>query len=564
MCGFLVVRSEEFELQVFQKALDKAAYRGPDYQHVSIDHGITWGFNRLSIMDLSTNGNQPFVYKDYTLVCNGEIYNYPALKTKLESSYTFKSGSDCEVLIPLYEQYGLEILCKYLDAEFALVLYDNKTKQLMAARDPMGIRPMFYGYSKKEHQICFASEAKTLFDLCDDIMPFPPGHYYLDGQFVCYNDLSDPKTIVDDDLETIAGKLKTKLEKAVEKRFMSDAPIGYLLSGGLDSSLVCAIGQKLSDKPIRTFAIGMESDPIDLKYAKQVADYLGTEHTEVIMNKEDLYQHLKEVIYHLETFDITTIRASMAMYILCKYIHQNTDIKVIMTGEVSDELFGYKYTDFAPNAKAFQEEASKRIKELYMYDVLRADRCISAHALEGRVPFADLDFVDYSMSIDPAKKMNVYNKGKYLLRHAFEGTDYLPHDILFREKAAFSDAVGHSMVDYLKELAEDKYSDKDVLNAKDKYSYCTPFTKESLMYRDIFESFFPQQGKWIKISGCQIKNGKTVMLMIQVLVCLKTMEILENKNKAMLDVYSSIAFSSFILFSINIFSNSLKKNCDVL
>ena len=443
MCGFLVVGSEEFELQVFQKALDKAAYRGPDYQHVSIDHGITWGFNRLSIMDLSTNGNQPFVYKDYTLVCNGEIYNYPALKTKLESSYTFKSGSDCEVLIPLYEQYGLEILCKYLDAEFALVLYDNKTKQL-------------------------------------------------DGQFVCYNDLSDPKTIVDDDLETIAGKLKTKLEKAVEKRFMSDAPIGYLLSGGLDSSLVCAIGQKLSDKPIRTFAIGMESDPIDLKYAKQVADYLGTEHTEV------LYQHLKEVIYHLETFDITTIRASMAMYILCKYIHQNTDIKVIMTGEVSDELFGYKYTDFAPNAKAFQEEASKRIKELYMYDVLRADRCISAHALEGRVPFADLDFVDYSMSIDPAKKMNVYNKGKYLLRHAFEGTDYLPHDILFREKAAFSDAVVHSMVDYLKELAEDKYSDEDVLNAKDKYSYCTPFTKESLMYRDIFESFFPQQGKWIK------------------------------------------------------------------
>ena len=498
MCSFLVVGSEEFELQVFQKALDKAAYRGPDYQHVSIDHGITWGFNRLSIMDLSTNGNQPFVYKDYTLVCNGEIYNYPALKTKLESSYTFKSGSDCEVLIPLYEQYGLEILCKYLDAEFALVLYDNKTKQLMAARDPMGIRPMFYGYSKKEHQICFASEAKALFDLCDDIMPFPPGHYYLDGQFVCYNDLSDPKTIVDDDLETIAGKLKTKLEKAVEKRFMSDVPIGYLLSGGLDSSLVCAIGQKLSDKPIRTFAIGMESDPIDLKYAKQVADYLGTEHTEVIMNKEDLYQHLKEVIYHLETFDITTIRASMAMYILCKYIHQNTDIKVIMTGEVSDELFGYKYTDFAPNAKAFQEEASKRIKELYMYDVLRADRCISAHALEGRVPFADLDFVDYSMSIDPAKKMNVYNKGKYLLRHAFEGTDYLPHDILFREKAAFSDAVGHSMVDYLKELAEDKYSDEDVLNAKDKYSYCTPFTKESLMYRDIFESFFPQQGKWIK------------------------------------------------------------------
>lgn len=498
MCGFLVVGSEEFEMQLFNDSLDKAAYRGPDHQHMSVDHGITWGFNRLSIMDLSTNGNQPFVYKDCVLVCNGEIYNYPDLKQKLESEYSFKSGSDCEVLIPLYDKYGIDIACKFLDAEFAMVLYDTKTNQMMAARDPMGIRPMFYGYSKNEHKICFASEAKSLFDLCDDIMPFPPGHYYLDGKFICYNDLSDTKTINNDSLDVIAKNLKDKLEAAVEKRFMSDVPIGYLLSGGLDSSLVCAIGQKLSDKPIRTFAIGMESDPIDLKYAKQVADYLGTEHTEVIMTKQDLYDHLKEVIYHLETFDITTIRASMAMYILCEYIHKNTDIKVIMTGEVSDELFGYKYTDYAPNPQAFQEEASKRIKELYMYDVLRADRCISAHALEGRVPFADIDFVNYSMSIDPAKKMNVYNKGKYLLRHAFEGTGYLPDDILFREKAAFSDAVGHSMVDYLKELAEEKYSDEDVVNAKEKYPYCTPFTKESLMYRDIFESFFPGNAKWIK------------------------------------------------------------------
>lgn len=506
MCGFLVVGSEEFDLQVFNDALDKAAYRGPDYQHISIDHGITWGFNRLSIMDLSTNGNQPFVYKDCVLVCNGEIYNYPDLKKKLSTEYNFKSGSDCEVLIPLYDKYGIEITCKFLDAEFALVLYDTKTKKLMAARDPMGIRPMFYGYSKHEHQICFASEAKSLSALCDDIMPFPPGHYYLDGQFICYQDLSNPQTIHDDDLETIARQLKDKLEAAVEKRFMSDVPIGYLLSGGLDSSLVCAIGQKLSDKPIRTFAIGMESDPIDLKYAKQVADYLGTEHTEVIMTKEDLYDHLKEVIYHLETFDITTIRASMAMYILCQYIHENTDIKVIMTGEVSDELFGYKYTDFAPDAKSFQEEASKRIKELYMYDVLRADRCISAHALEGRVPFADKSFVEYAMSIDPAKKMNIYNKGKYLLRHAFEGLGYLPDAILFREKAAFSDAVGHSMVDYLKALAEEKYSDEDILKAKDKYSYCPPFTKESLMYRDIFESFFPGNAQWIKDFWMPNKN----------------------------------------------------------
>ncbi len=271
-----------------------------------------------------------------------------------------------------------------------------------------------------------------------------------------------------------------------------------MLSGGLDSSLVCAIASHLYDRPIRTFAIGMESDPIDLKYAKQVADYLGTDHTEVIMNKEDILTSLIEVIKTLETWDITTIRASIGMYLLCKYIHENTDLKVILTGEVSDELFGYKYTDFAPGPAAFQKESEKRIQELYMYDVLRADRCISGNSLEGRVPFADIDFVNYVMSIDPQKKMNTYDKGKYLLRHAFEGTDYLPHNILFREKAAFSDAVGHSMVDYLKEYAENKYTDADLEYAKVKYPYCTPFTKESLLYRDIFEEFYPQKSHWIK------------------------------------------------------------------
>ena len=217
-----------------------------------------------------------------------------------------------------------------------------------------------------------------------------------------------------------------------------------------------------------------------------------------IMTKEDVLGSLREVIRTLETWDITTIRASIGMYLLCKYIHEHTDLKVILTGEVSDELFGYKYTDFAPSPEEFQKESQKRMRELYMYDVLRADRCISANALEGRVPFADLDFVDYTMRIDPKKKMNTYNKGKYLLRHAFEGLNYLPQDILFREKAAFSDAVGHSMVDYLKEYADSLYTDEDVVNAKEKYPYCTPFTKESLLYRDIFESYYPGKAKWIK------------------------------------------------------------------
>ena len=498
MCGFLVMNGQELSLEAFDLSLKKISNRGPDASESYYAFGRTWGFNRLSIMDLSKRGMQPFQYLDNIVVCNGEIYNYPALKENLYNDYICHSGSDCEILLPLYLKYGIDTMVRTLDGEFAFVMYDNQTKQILAARDPMGIRPMFYGYSHQEHVICFASEAKALVDICDDIMPFPPGHYYSNGEFICYNDLSDVKMIHMDSIEEIAFCLRSKLEKAVKKRLQSDAPIGFLLSGGLDSSLVCAIASRMSKKPIQTFAIGMETDPIDLKYARQVADYLHTDHTEIIMRKEDVLNHLRKVIYTLETWDITTIRASIGMFLLCQYIHEHTKLKVILTGEVSDELFGYKYTDFAPDASSFQKESQKRIQELYMYDVLRADRCISANALEGRVPFADIDFVNYAMAIDPNKKMNTYNKGKYLLRHAFEGLDYLPDDILMREKAAFSDAVGHSMVDYLKEYAETIYTDEDVLKAKDKYAYCPPYTKESLLYRDIFEEFYPGQAKWIK------------------------------------------------------------------
>lgn len=497
MCGFLTVGSKELEIDVFDEALGKIEGRGPDMVETSRLFDKTFGFNRLAIMDLSEKGMQPFSDNHTIVVCNGEIYNYPELKKNIIDEYTFKSSSDCEVLIPLYRKYGLDTLVRYLDGEYAFCLYDALTDKMMAARDPIGIRPMFYGYTEKG-TIAFGSEAKSLMPVCKEIMPFPPGHYYDGEKFVCFNDVADVKLMHNDDVETIALNLRVKLIEAVKKRLQSDAPVGYLLSGGLDSSLVCAIGQRITDTPIKTFAIGMETDPIDLKYAKEVAEFLGTDHKEVIMTKEDVLGSLREVIRTLETWDITTIRASIGMYLLCKYIHEHTDLKVILTGEVSDELFGYKYTDFAPSPEEFQKESQKRMRELYMYDVLRADRCISANALEGRVPFADLDFVDYTMRIDSKKKMNTYNKGKYLLRHAFEGLNYLPHDILFREKAAFSDAVGHSMVDYLKEYADSLYTDEDVKNAKDKYPYCTPFTKESLLYRDIFESYYPGKAKWIK------------------------------------------------------------------
>ena len=229
---------------------------------------------------------------------------------------------------------------------------------------------------------------------------------------------------------------------------------------------------------------------------KEVADYIGSEHTEVIITREQVISALDEVIKALGTFDITTIRASMGMYLICKAIHETTDVRVLLTGEISDELFGYKYTDFAPSPEAFQAESVKRIHELHMYDVLRADRCISVHSMEARVPFGDLDFASYVMSLDPAMKMNVYNKGKYLLRHAFEG-DYLPYDILMREKAAFSDAVGHSMVDDLKEYAETLYTEEEFRKKASRYEHAAPFTKESLMYREIFEKYYPGQSQMI-------------------------------------------------------------------
>ena len=283
----------------------------------------------------------------------------------------------------------------------------------------------------------------------------------------------------------------------VRKRLVADAKVGFLLSGGLDSSLVCAIAARESEKPIKTFAIGMSGDAIDLKYAKQVADFIHSDHTEVIISKENVLQALENVIELLGTFDITTIRASIGMYLVCKYIHENTDIRVLLTGEISDELFGYKYTDFAPSAAAFQKEAQKRIRELHMYDVLRADRCISVNSLEARVPFGDLDFVKYVMAVNPELKLNKYHKGKYLLRHAFDDGSYLPQDILWREKAAFSDAVGHSMVDYLKAYAEDYYTQAEFERKRQKYSHAQPFTKESLLYREIFEKYYPGQGNMI-------------------------------------------------------------------
>ena len=495
MCSVVGLLSYPGDYEKFEKAFNKTKSRGPDDTKVIKAGDGLLGFHRLAIMDLESTGMQPFELHGNKLVCNGEIYGFRKIKKELEKEYTFISDSDCEILLPMYEKYGFDMF-GMLDAEYALVIYDGEKKCLIAARDPIGIRPLFYAYDENGG-IMFASEAKNLVGLSDKIMPFPPGHYYDGEKFVCYNDIAGVDEYTDGSLEEICGNIHDKLVAGIEKRLDADAPVGFLLSGGLDSSLVCAVSAKLLGKPIRTFAIGMSEDAIDLKYAKEVADYIGSDHREIIITSGDVIGSLEDVIAALGTFDITTVRASIGMYLICKAIHELTDVRVLLTGEISDELFGYKYTDFAPDAEAFQKEAQKRIRELYMYDVLRADRCISVHSMEARVPFGDLDFVKYVMSINPEKKMNIYNKGKYLLRHAFEG-DYLPESILMREKAAFSDAVGHSMVDYLKEFAEKKYTDEEFETKSAKYTHAKPFTKESLLYREIFEKYYPGQGEMIK------------------------------------------------------------------
>ena len=363
----------------FKKGFDETISRGPDMSKIIDINGGYLGFHRLAIMELSPLGMQPFELNGNYLVCNGEIYGFRKIKKDLiDKGYNFSSDSDCEILLPLYNEYGLDMF-KMLDAEFALIIYDKKTNSLIAGRDPIGIRPLYYGYDK-DHNIIFASEPKNIVGLLDKILPFPPGHYYYNGEFVCYNDITKVDKYTNTDIETVCKNIHDNLITGVEKRLDADAPIGFLLSGGLDSSLVCAISSKILNKKIETYAIGMNTDAIDLKYAKMVADYIGSNHHEIIMTKDDVFEVLDFVIKSLATYDITTIRASMGMYLICKAIHEKSNIRVLLTGEISDELFGYKYTDFAPNALEFQNEAVKRIHEIHMYDVLRADRCISVNS----------------------------------------------------------------------------------------------------------------------------------------------------------------------------------------
>jgi asparagine synthase (glutamine-hydrolysing) len=490
MCSILGYVGNKFNTNQLSNSLATSITRGPDETKIIVKDDLFLGFNRLAIMDLSSSGMQPFEYKDNYIICNGEIYGYQKIKQQLiKQGVSFNSTSDCEVLLPMYHRDGIKFV-KKLDAEFAFILYDAKLNKLLAARDPIGIRPLYYAYDI-DGKIIFGSEPKMLINLSSKVMPFPPGYYYEDGKFICYCDITKTKEDSTLDLDIICKKIRSKLISGVRKRLNSDAKVGFLLSGGLDSSLICGISSKILKCPITTFSIGLNEGAVDLKYAAAVAQYLGSKHYEFTFTTQEVIDNLDTLIYLLGTYDITTIRASIGMYLLCKKIKEQTDVTVLLTGEISDELFGYKYTDFAPSANAFQEESIKRIRELHYYDVLRADRCISSNSLEARVPFGDLAFVKYVMSINPKLKLNTYDMGKYLLRRAFLKDNLIPQSILLRQKEAFSDGVGHSMVDAIKAYADKKYSDEEF--ERKKLLYQEPFgiiSKESLLYKEIFHSYY--------------------------------------------------------------------------
>ncbi len=429
------------------------------------------------------------------LVCDGVFYNADELRRQVPAGNSVSSTHSCAMLLPLFEQHGLSLFSR-LNGEFALVLADSLSGSLVAARDPLGIRPLFYGYDENGF-IAFASEAAFLVGLCPQVRPFPPGHYYAYGSFVRYSYLTQSITPCRDGLEQTCRNIHDGLIRAVERRLDTRRSTGFLLSGGVDSSLVCALSARCWDGPIRTFSIGMDTDAIDLKYAREVARVIGARHTEIIMTRQEVLSALESTVALLGTWDITTVRAGVGMALCCRAIRERTDVELLLTGEISDELFGYKYADFAPSPQAFQAETCKRVEQVSFYDVLRADRCMRAYGLEGLFPFGDLDFVRYVLSIDPRLKINTYGMGKYLLRHAFRHDGLLPEDILWRHKAAFSDSVGHSMVDDLKAYAESRYSDDAFRQQSRRYEYCPPFTKESLLYRDLFEQYYPGQGEMI-------------------------------------------------------------------
>ncbi|XP_078160716.1 asparagine synthetase [glutamine-hydrolyzing] 2 isoform X1 [Carex rostrata] len=517
MCGILAVLGcADVSLAKRARIIElsrRLRHRGPDWSGIHCFQDCYLAHQRLAIVD-PTSGDQPLYNEDKTIVVtvNGEIYNHEELRSKLKS-HKFRTGSDCEVIAHLYEEHGEEFV-DMLDGMFSFVLLDTRDKSFIAARDAIGITPLYLGWGL-DGSIWFSSEMKALSDDCERFISFPPGHIYSSkagGLRRWYNPPWFSESIPSTPYDPLA--LREAFEKSVIKRLMTDVPFGVLLSGGLDSSLVAAVASRhLAETKIakqwgsqlHTFCVGLEGSP-DLRAAREVADYLGTVHHEFHFTVQEGIDALEEVVYHTETYDVTTIRASTPMFLMSRKI-KSLGVKMVLSGEGSDEIFGgYLYFHKAPNKEEFHTECCRKIKALHLYDCLRANKATSAWGVEARVPFLDKSFINLAMDLDPEWKMIKRDIGrieKWVLRNAFddEQQPYLPKHILYRQKEQFSDGVGYSWIDGLKDHASQHVSDAMLMNASFVYPENTPTTKEGYYYRTIFEKFFPKNAARSTVPG---------------------------------------------------------------
>jgi asparagine synthase (glutamine-hydrolysing) len=502
--GILDLKTDPQELR--KKALELSRlmrHRGPDWSGIYADDYAILAHERLSIVDVN-NGAQPLYNADKThvLAVNGEIYNHQTIRDRLADRYQFQTESDCEIILALYQEKGVDFLDE-LRGMFAFVLYDSVKKCYLIGRDHLGIIPLYTGYD--EHGNFYAaSEMKSLVPVCKSIAEFAPGSYlysedseprrYYQRDWMTYDSVKDN--------QTDAAALRIALEESVKSHLMSDVPYGVLLSGGLDSSIISAVTKKFAARRVEdnekseawwpqlhSFAVGLKGAP-DLIAAQSVADHLGTIHHEIHFTVQEGMDAIRDVIYHIETYDVTTIRASTPMYLMARKI-KAMGIKMVLSGEGADEVFGgYLYFHKAPNAKEFHEETVRKLLALHMYDCARANKAMSAWGVEARVPFLDKDFLDVAMRINPKDKMCGNGKiEKHILRECFES--YLPASVAWRQKEQFSDGVGYSWIDTLKQTAAEQISDKMMATANYRFPYNTPTSKEAYLYRQIFEELFP-------------------------------------------------------------------------
>ena len=515
MCGIVCAFDLKQKAEVLRpKVLEMSKiirHRGPDWSGIYSNDKAILAHERLAIVD-PASGKQPLFSEDKSLVlaANGEIYNHRELRKQFESNYKFQTESDCEVILALYKEKGVHFLDE-MNGIFGFAIYDVAKDEYFIARDHMGIIPLYIGWDQNG-TFYVASELKALEGYCTKIQLFPPGHYMSskDGEFVQWykREWTDYDAVKEN--ATSIEEIKVALEAAVHRQLMSDVPYGVLLSGGLDSSITSAVAKKYAQKRIESgdtvdawypqlhsFAVGLEGSP-DLAAAQVVADHLGTIHHEIKFTIQEGLDAVRDVIYNIETYDVTTIRASTPMYLMARVI-KSMGIKMVLSGEGSDELFGgYLYFHKAPNAREFHEETVRKLSKLHMYDCLRANKSLAAWGIEGRVPFLDKEFMDVAMRINPQDKMiNGERMEKWVLRKAFE--DMLPASVAWRQKEQFSDGVGYSWIDTLKEMVAVEISDEQLANAKYKFPIQTPTSKEEYYYRSIFTEHFPSDAAALSV-----------------------------------------------------------------